>query len=300
MPAPPRVSVLLPVHNGGRYLRAALASVLAQTFADFELIAIDDGSTDRSAAVLADLAETDHRLRVTCRPNRGLVHTLNEAVGRAAGPYLARMDADDLCRPDRFAKQVAHLDAHPDCVLVGSRVLVVDPAGLPIELLGHEQAHDEIDAAHLGCRWPVVHPAVMLRADAVRRVGGYRQEFDTLEDLDLFLRLAEVGRLANLPDVLLHYRKHFASVTHTRAARQQQIRQAIFDQTTARRGGPPLPRLPPPSPARPRSEQHRQWAWSALKAGHVRTARKHAVATLARAPFSPQSWRVLACAVRGH
>ena len=298
-PTVPPISVILPVHNGGRYLAAAVASVLTQTCRDFELIAIDDGSPDSSAAVLTGFAAADPRVRVVSRPNRGLVSTLNEAIDLAGGRYLARMDADDLCLPERFAKQLAHLDAHPDCVLVGSRVLVVDPAGLPIKELGHQATHDAIDAAHLGCGWPVVHPAVMMRTDAVRRVGCYREQYDTLEDLDLFLRLAEVGRLANLPDVLLHYRQHFASVTHTRAARQQQVRQAIFDETMARRGQPPLPRLPPPPPARPRSEQHRQWAWSALKAGHVATARKHAVATVARAPFSIQSWRIMACAVRG-
>jgi hypothetical protein len=229
------------------------------------------------------------------------VPTLNEGLALARGRYVARMDADDLCLPERFAKQVAHLDANADCVLLGSRVLMVDPDGAPIKELAQELAHDEIDAAHLGCGWPMVHPATMMRADAVRKLGGYRPQYDTLEDLDLFLRLAEVGRLANLPEVLLHYRQHFGSVTHTRADRQRQVRQQIFDEATARRGRDPTPRLAPSGPPdKPRSEQHRGWAWSALKAGNVRTARKHAVQTVRRAPFSSQSWRVLACALRGH
>ncbi len=300
MPPPPAISVLLPVYNGQRYLRDAVDSVLAQTRADFELIAVDDGSSDATPAILREYAAADARVRVVSRPNRGLVHTLNEALALATAPYLARMDADDVCRPDRFAKQAAFLDARGDCVLVGSRVLVVDPAGLPIRTMCDERDHAAIDAAHLNCGWPLVHPAVMMRADAVRRVGGYRDPYNTLEDLDLFLRLAEVGCLANLPDVLLHYRMHFASVTHSKEARQQQLRQAILDEAHARRGQPAGPRLAPPARPRRRADQHRGWAWSALKAGHVRTARKHAAIAVGRGPLTTDAWRVLACALRGH
>ena len=301
MSVPPRLSVVLPVHNGQRYLRAAVDSVLAQTFADFELIAIDDGSADATPSILNDYAARDGRVRVVSRPNRGLTQTLNEGLALARGPYVARMDADDLALPERFAKQVAHLDAHPDCVLVGSRVLLVDPDGLPIRHLADERTHEQIDHAHLNRGWPVVHPAVTMRLDAVRQVGGYRDQYNTLEDTDLFLRLAEVGRLANLPDVLLHYRQHFASVTHTRAARQNDLRQALYDEAHARRGHPVQPRLPPPQPPLIRSDQHHDWAWAAMQNGFRKTARKHAVETVKRAPFSSRSWRVLACALlRGH
>jgi len=136
---------------------------------------------------------------------------------------------------------------------------------------------------------------------ALKQIGGYRDEFNTLEDLDLFLRLGEVGKLANLPDILLHYRQHFASVTHSKEEKQMQIRQAIYDQTRVRRGLPPDVPPPPSARSRPRKkyEQHQFWAWSALKAGNKRTARKHALQTVKQAPFSMQSWRLLACAVRG-
>ena len=300
MPLPPAISVVLAVYNGERYLRSAVDSVLGQTRADFELIAIDDGSADATPAILNEYAARDPRVRVVSRPNRGLTQTLNEGLELARAPYLARMDADDLCLPERFAQQAAHLDAHPDCVLVGSRVLVVDPDGLPIRHMADERTHEQIDHAHLNRGWPVVHPAVMMRTAAVRAVGGYRDAYDTLEDLDLFLRLAEVGRLANLPDVLLHYRQHFGSVTHTRAARQHQLRQALYDEAHARRGDPPAPRLPPPPPPLPRSDQHHDWAWAALANGYRRTAWKHAVETVRRAPLSKRSWRVLACSLRGH
>jgi glycosyltransferase involved in cell wall biosynthesis len=296
---PPVVTVLLAVYNGDRYLRPAVDSILAQTFTNFELLVIDDGSTDRTLQILRTYEQADRRVRIVTRPNRGLTNTLNEGLGLARGKYLARMDADDLCLPERFAKQVAFLDAHPDCVLLGSRVLVIDSEGMPIREMASETGHDEIDAAHLGRGWPVVHPAVMMRLDALKKIGGYRDEFNTLEDLDLFLRLAEVGKLANLPDVLLHYRQHFASVTHSREAKQIEIRQAIYDQTRTRRGLPPD--VPPDARTTPRRrfEQHRLWAWTALKNGYVPTARKHALRTVRLAPFSIESWRVLFCAFRG-
>jgi glycosyltransferase involved in cell wall biosynthesis len=297
----PPISVLLAVYNGQRYLRQAVDSVLAQTFEDFEFIIIDDGSTDQTRSILEEYARKDSRLRLVSRPNQGLTVTLNEGLAMARGEFLARMDADDICRPTRFAKQLAYLQEYPDCVLVGSRVLLIDPDGLPIRQACDEQTHEEIDQAHLNRLWPVVHPAVMMRTAAVRQIGGYRNQYNTLEDLDLFLRLAEIGKLANLPEVLLDYRQHFASVTHSRSEQQMRIRQSIYDETHARRGTASSG-APPPARSEPRCrhEQHQFWAWSALKAGNVNTARKHALATVRQAPCSLNSWRVLACALRGH
>ncbi len=298
----PAVSILLPVHNGIRHLRPAVDSILAQTLRDFEFIMIDDGSTDGSADLLRQYAQTDSRIRLVSRPNKGLTVTLNEGIALAAAPLLARMDADDIALPQRLEKQLAYLQDHPDCVLVGSAVLVIDPEGLPIRQMCSEQTHEEIDHAHLNRGWPMVHPAVMMRTAAVRQIGGYRDQYDTLEDLDLFLRLAEIGKLANLPDLLLKYRQHFSSVTHRRYELQRQIRQAIFDETYARRGivAPPSTAATAGSEPRHRYQQHRSWAWAALKAGNVGTARKHALATVRQAPWRVDSWKVLACALRGH
>jgi glycosyltransferase involved in cell wall biosynthesis len=297
---PPTVTVLLAVFNGQTYLRSAIDSVLAQTYVDFELLVIDDGSTDGTLPILREFEKADPRVRPITRPNKGLTNTLNEGLGLARGKYLARMDADDLCLPTRFEKQVAYLDAHPDCVLVGSRVLLIDPEGMPLKEMATETAHEQIDHAHLNRGWPVVHPAVMMRLDAVQKAGGYRDEFNTLEDLDLFLRLGEVGKLANLPDVLLHYRQHFASVTHSKEARQMAIRQSIYDQARVRRGLPPdVPPAPTRTEPRKRFEQHRTWAWTALQNGHRNTARKHALTTLRLAPLAKESWRVMFCAIRG-
>jgi glycosyltransferase involved in cell wall biosynthesis len=300
MTTPSPITVLLAVFNGQEYLREAVESVLSQTFGEFEFLIIDDGSTDNSLAILREYARRDGRIRLVTRPNKGLTNTLNEGLSLATGEFLARMDADDVCMPRRFERQISYLKEHADCVLIGSRVLLMDPEGMPIREMCVEQTHDEIDSAHLNRGWPVVHPAATMRLSALKHIGGYRNEFNTLEDLDLFLRLAEVGKLANLPDILLHYRQHFASVTHSKEQKQMEIRQAIYDQTRTRRGLPPdVP--PTPSRLKPREkhEQHRFWAWAALKAGHKRTAWKHALKTVRQAPFKMDSWRLLACAVRG-
>ena len=119
----PSVSVLMPIHNGEPTLTEAVESVLAQTFGDFELIAVDDGSTDSSLAKLQSFARGDPRVRILSRPNTGIAGALNDSIQQARGEFLVRMDADDIALPQRFEKQVAYFRAHPDCVLVGSRVL---------------------------------------------------------------------------------------------------------------------------------------------------------------------------------
>lgn len=298
--AVPAVSVVMPLYNTARHLPEALESVLKQTFVDFEIIAVDDGSTDDTLKVLKEYARQDTRITVISRPNTGIVGALNDGLAAARAPLIARMDGDDICLPERFAKQVEYLNAHPNCVLVGSQVLLIDPEGQPI--CEHAQTrftHAEIDRDHLNRGWPIIHPAIMMRRDAVEKIGRYREEYKWLEDLDLFLRLAEVGELANLPDVLLKYRLHFNSVCHTRADVQGPLKLKLYEETRQRRGmTTATPDAPIPKP-KPRSEAHRLWAWWALKAGNVATARKHAWATMTRAPLSKESWRIMACAVRG-
>lgn len=299
----PKVSVILAAYNAQRYLSSAVDSVLNQTFSDFELILIDDGSKkDNTPQIIADYAKKDPRVVAISRPNKGLTPTLNEGIGRATGQYLARMDADDLCMPTRFEKQVAYLDAHPDCVCVGSRVTVIDPYGSPVRLSDHPLDHDQIDAQLLrGIGWAVVHPAAMIRADAMRQVGGYREQFITSQDLDLFLRLAEVGKLANLPEPLTSYRQHFESVSNNKADIQWGHKATIVGDAYDRRG------LPRPAQwtferrvVKPIVHQLHDWAWAAIKAGNKNVARKHAWAALKYKPASLRAWKVFACAIRGH
>jgi glycosyltransferase involved in cell wall biosynthesis len=304
---PPAVSVVVPVYNTERYIADTIDSLLKQTFIDFELIVIDDGSTDRSPAILRDLASRDARIRLTVRENHGIVRTRNELLEQCRGTFMAVNDSDDLSMPDRLEKQVAYMQLHPECVLLGSRVMLMDPFSSPVAVSGHKLTHDEIEKELLsnGGGWALVQSAIMLRVDVVRRIGGYQgEEHNLAEDHDLFVRLAEVGKVANLPEPLVWYRRHHTSLTHTLYQAKQQkhveVKQSILRGAYERRGL----RLPEtwtfdPWKPTPRDVQSRQWGWAALKHGNVAIARRHATDALKHSPLSLRSWKLMACALRG-
>ncbi len=203
----PAITVAMSVYNGTAYLGAAIESVLAQDFRDFEFLLLDDGSSDDSRTIAERYAAQDERLKVISRENRGLVASLNELLVRAAAPLVARFDSDDICAPQRLSLQKAFLDSHPDYVAVGSDVRLIDAAGQPCPAppINRPLNHAAI-VANFEAGPNLVHPAVMFRRDAVRALGGYRAAYSHAEDLDLWLRLSETAQLANLPDLLLDYR----------------------------------------------------------------------------------------------
>jgi glycosyltransferase involved in cell wall biosynthesis len=299
----PAISVLLPVHNAGHFLETAVRSLLDQSFRDFEIIAIDDGSTDGSGALLDRMAAADPRLRPFHRENRGVPATLNEAIGLAGGALLARMDADDVSRPDRLALQQARFAAEPGLVALGGQPLLIDPQGRALCTVHMPLDHDSIDARHLlGRDMGICHPSVMIRRSAMEAIGGYDPSFRSAQDYDLWLRLAEVGRLANLADIILEYRQHFGSVGYTR--RREQVTNAWrAAQAAARRRGLEFD-LPQPqvieSEEQSSTDVFRRWGWWALQDGHVETARVYALRGLGKAPLAVEAWRLAYCALRGH
>ncbi|WP_421656444.1 glycosyltransferase family 2 protein [Leptothermofonsia sp. ETS-13] len=301
----PLVSVVMPVYNAEAYVGEAIESILAQTFDNFEFIILDDGSTDGSGQILKHYQQRDGRIKIISRENKGLIATLNEGIDCATGRYIARMDADDIALPERFSKQVEFLETHPDYVVVGSKVLLIDPEGLPICPFSTLTEHEAIDAAHMeGKGGAICHPASMLRRDILQKLGGYRQEMKYAEDFDLFLRLAEVGKVANLPHILLKYRMHANSIGYTKrleqlksnfqALKEAHHRRSIDFQITFmhevinNEGDVNLSKI------------HRAWAWQSLVSGNVKTARKHAFLALRNNLISVDSWKVLACAMRGY
>ncbi|MCP4618197.1 MAG: glycosyltransferase [Bradyrhizobium sp.] len=301
----PAISVLLPVYNAAPYLRAALESILSQTFSDFELLALNDGSTDASLSILQQAAATDQRLRVISRENKGLVETLNELVGLSRGQLLARMDADDISRPERFERQVAYLNEHPECVAVGTRCLLIDPEGLPIMRSVNDLQHEDIERAMLsgwGAIRGICHPTLMMRRDAVMTAGGYSAEYTHAEDIDLFLRLGEQGRLANIADILLEYRQHFGSVGYSQSQRQMHATIKAVEAAMHRRGMEIDSKDIAVSIWQPmsRAAVHCKWAWWALYSGFRNTARKHALRGFLSEPHKLDSIKVLACAIRGY
>jgi glycosyltransferase involved in cell wall biosynthesis len=297
----PSVSVLMPVYNGELTLSEAVGSILAQSFTDFELLVIDDGSTDGSLRILKSFAERDPRVRIVSRPNTGIAGALNDAIQHARGEFFARMDADDVSLPERFEKQVAFLREHPDCVLLGSRVLLVEPYGTPMYVTDHETEHARIAEQLLrGIGWAVVHPSAMMRADAVRRTGGYRADRVPIEDLDLFLRLCEIGQVANLPQVLLHYRQHLESTNHKRFHEQEAKKLACVADAYERRGASlPAGWKPPPRHQLSTQAEISQWAWTALKHHQLPAARRHAWSVMRIRPLAVSSWRLMYCTLRG-
>jgi glycosyltransferase involved in cell wall biosynthesis len=297
----PRASVLLPVYNGERYLAEAIDSVLAQTFKDFELLLLNDGSSDRSAALMESYVRRDTRCRLYSWPNRGIVATLNAGLELALSEIIVRMDADDICAPTRFEMQINFLNEHPECVVVASRVIWIDPEGMPLRVAGDLLSHDEIDAENMRGGQVLHHPAVAIRKDALTKSGGYRDGFKHAEDLDLFLRLAEIGRLANLPEVLLFYRQHLNSIGHQFPAQQRVSIHKALQEACARRGIKYREiALRQPVAREAKWKIHRKWGWWALNAKNVATARKHALRAVVRSPIRPENWRLLACALRGY
>ena len=210
----PAISVVLPVYNAEAYLREAIGSILAQSFTDFELIAINDGSTDDSGAILRELAARDTRIVLVERPNDRLISALNAGIESARADLIARMDADDVAMPERFALQHARMIQEPELAVLGSFIRIMDKTGNIIRLNEYPLT-PKATARCLergGC--PVAHPAVMMRRGAVLKIGGYRKAFSHAEDYDLWLRMSDLGyAIANLPQLLLNYRWHGTNVS---------------------------------------------------------------------------------------
>jgi glycosyltransferase involved in cell wall biosynthesis len=298
----PQLSVTMAVHDAERYLGAALESIQKQSFADFELIAVDDGSRDGSLAILQRHAARDPRLRVIARPHAGIVAARSAALAVATGELVAIMDADDLAHPERLARQVAHLRAHPEIVALGTGVEIIDPEGWPIRRPKPPLEHAAIDAALMRGRGEaLVHPSVVFRRAAMLAAGGYREGFDSVEDLDLCLRLAERGRLANLPETLLRYRHHLRKSTYALGSEHRRLANLVLRDARLRRGlelasGFEMPALAEETPA---IDYRCEWVRQAVIGGNLATARKHALAVLREQPARARSWQLLARALLG-
>jgi glycosyltransferase involved in cell wall biosynthesis len=298
----PRVSVVLNARDAERHIAETLDSLLAQTYSDFELICVDDGSSDSTPQIMHEYAARDPRVRVMVLPKTGISGAINRAIAECSGEYIAHTDADDISLPQRLARQVQYMDDHPECVALGSRVLCTDPDLRPLIVKPDQLTHEDIDAKLLtGVCQALYHPAMMFRAETLRKIGGYDETFAIAPDLDLFLRLAEVGKLANLDEVLLKYRNHFASIGHARAREQFDSCMRAVALARQRRGLGPAPETPfPLSNIRIPADQHEKWAWWALGSGFVQSARCHAWQAFRSRPHRPHVWRLMACVIRGH
>ena len=214
--ASPELSVLLPVYNGASYLREAIESILGQTYTDFELIVIDDGSTDDSLSVVREFA--DGRIRVFSQTNMGLAASLNRAIGLAKGRYVARQDQDDLSLPERFEKQVRFLDEHPTAGMVGTWARILTGNAETDRVHKHPSDNATLKFALMFDN-PFVHSSMMIRKSVFDSVGLYTTDPSRQppEDYELWSRIARAYDVANIPEVLQIYREVPKSMSRDRA-----------------------------------------------------------------------------------
>lgn len=209
----PSVSILIAVYNGGELLEPSLRSMAAQSFPDWEMVVVDDASTDGTRDRLEKWAHRDPRVRlITNASNKGQTACLNQGLAACRAPWVARQDADDLSCPSRLARQVNYLRRNPATVLLGTCGTLIDGGGRRIGLLD-APCHSE------GIRWslpflnPFLHTSVVFRREVARRAGGYDERFRIAQDYDLWGRLAAEGPCANLPQRLVFYRHSESSLS---------------------------------------------------------------------------------------
>jgi glycosyltransferase involved in cell wall biosynthesis len=219
----PKISVVMPVYNGEAYLQEAIDSVLQQTFREFEFIIINDGSTDGTAAILARYEKIDHRITVLQQENRGLISALNRGCRLASAKYIARMDADDVCLPERFARQWKYIEGHPQIGIVGTWIRNIKNGVVATDWCPPTNSKLLKWTHFFGVC--VSHPTVLMRTEVIKRLDFYRHGTVHVEDVDLWLRASYVTEFGNIPEVLLKYRESSGSVTnvHGRLARESHV-----------------------------------------------------------------------------
>ncbi len=207
----PKISVVMPVYNGGKYLKQSLKSILNQTYKNFELIVVNDGSTDSTAKILTTI--NDKRLKIIHNIyNVGVAKSLNRGLKIAKGDYIARCDSDDINFKKRFKIQIDFLDKHLSYALVGSNAMLIDEKGKKIKKTSLPATDSQIRKKIL-FRNPILHPAVVYRKKLMNKTINYREMFNGAEDYDLWFRLLKIGKAYNFKDSLIKHRIHKDIVT---------------------------------------------------------------------------------------
>ena len=226
----PIISVVMAVYNGEKFLRDAIDSVLSQTYCDFEFIIIDDYSTDNSVKIIESYQDSRIRL-IKNEQNMRLPASLNKGIRLARGIYIARMDADDISLPTRFAKQKEYLDSHLDVVAVGGSYQAMDEAGNDLYVY-HAKTGKKLARYYL-MPSPMAHPTVMIRRDIIVNNNlFYDEQYSSAQDYDLWLRVIKKFKIDNLSAVLLRYRLQSNSISATKRQQQQDNTYEIFNKNS--------------------------------------------------------------------
>ena len=215
----PKVTVLMSVYNGEKYLREAIDSILNQTFMDFEFLIVNDGSADSTVEILQSY--DDPRIKIINNvENIGLTKSLNKGLGMAKGEYIARMDADDISFQNRLEKQIDFIEQNPQVAVVGGPVVRINNHGVPFGTSRYPLQDQQIKETLLSSGCCIAHPTALILTKALHAVGGYRKAFLNAQDYDLWLRLADNYELANLSDPVLYLRIHGAQVSNQKLRKQ--------------------------------------------------------------------------------
>jgi glycosyltransferase involved in cell wall biosynthesis len=218
-----KVTVLMSVYNGARWLRESIESILAQSFPNFEFIIVDDGSQDTSLEIIRRYAAADPRIRVIIKPNSGLTDSLNVGIEAARGEWIARIDADDMAMPNRLATQLDHAIRDERCVVLGSAIVRIDEEGRECGVATFPVNHKQLCRLMYRKINPIPHSSALFRKAAVCAVGGYRERIRRAQDYDLWLRLSEVGHIGSIDRPLVRYRQHASQVSHENGGLQQMV-----------------------------------------------------------------------------
>lgn len=219
---PAAIDILVTAYDSARFLPQTIDSILKQTFTNWRLLIVDDLSTDRTAEIIQDYASRDARIFYLHGQHQGIAAAANIGLGAVSAPLLARIDADDIASPIRLQVQYDFMQSHPDIIAVGSDVMLIDKQGKPLRRRTAPNGWQRIETT-LKTRNCMCHPSAMIRTQALRQIGGYRDKFRNSLDYDLWLRLSEIGKIDNIPQDLLFYRRHAAQISASSNAHRQTL-----------------------------------------------------------------------------
>lgn len=296
----PLISVLMPVYNSALFLPQAIESILEQSFKNFELIIVDDGSTDDSLQIAKIYSDTDERVKVFSQENAGISRSRNRLLSLSKGKYIAWMDSDDVSLPERLAIQYDYLTLNLEVIALGVGAEFIDEDGMKICKWRVPTKHEDIDRAHInGQGGAITFASSMMLKTSLEETGVFDESVTGAEDLCLFLRLAEQGRLANLKRVLYSYRQHINSVSHASKQKIFEDNQRVVEAACIRRGLD-FKRSASGFKVSGKHETFIKWGWWALGDGNVATAKKYAKKVIFNSPCNIKAWKLLVCSIRGY
>ncbi|WP_416675822.1 glycosyltransferase family 2 protein [Egbenema bharatensis] len=297
----PTVSVVMAVYNAERYLAQAIDSILRQTFTNFEFVILNDGSTDGSLRILEQHAQQDDRIRLISRENQGIPRTRNDLLRVSQGEFIAVMDSDDVALPDRLSLQVNFLRQHPEVVCVGGAHDLIDHKGRLLTRLQLPTQDAEIQQAAIVGHAPICNPCALIRRESLVQIGGYDERLGQAEDLDVWLKLGEIGKLANLTEPVLQYRVHSRSVSEQDQLYQRQKAREACERAWQRRGiAGTFEATEPWRSTGTRTSQHyfyMKYGWWAFGSQQRSTALIYALKAIGVLPWNRDGWNLLGCAL---